>query len=420
MAKKQAFYADSIYYNGEEHLKSWLLTDADGVITGIQQESPSTQEYQTTVFADSAIFPAFINTHTHLSMAYMRGMAEDYPLMDWLNNYIFPTEKRFISSEFVRDASRFAALELIKNGTLGISDMYFEPQDTLQVMSEAGLKGLIGVNIDTVDKGILDVFKDFPNFRPALIPHAIYTVSEEDYKKHIDVARKHDITLHTHLSESLDEVRFAKEKYNTTPTQLMDSWGIFDIHSVMAHCVHLTEKDIDILGSKGVNVAHCPKSNLKLASGIAPIKELISAGANVTVATDGVASNNNLSIIEETSIAAKLHKAANYDATFFDVDTALNAITSNAAKALRMDSGSLSVGKSADFIVVSYDEIHMMPIYRYASNLIYASNSSDITHLYSSAQPIMADRKVKVLDEDEIKDRAKFWHNKITTAVLGH
>ncbi len=414
----KAFYADAIYHNSKEHHNSWLLTDENGNITGIQKHKPDTK-YKTTSFKNSAIFPAFTNTHTHLSMSYMRGMADDYPLMDWLNNYIFPTEKHFINPEFVRDASKFAALELIKNGTLTINDMYFEPRETLEVMSNAGLKGLIGVNIADVDNGILSIFDDFPNFKPALIPHAIYTVSEDDYKRHIQAADKHGITLHTHLSESRDEVRFAKEKYNTTPTQLMNSWGAFDVHNVMAHCVHLTDKDIEILGNKKVNVAHCPESNLKLASGIAPIKELMQAGANVTVATDGVASNNNLNIIEETSVAAKLHKAINNDSTFFNVDTAIQAITANASKALGIDGGTLAVGEKADFVVVSYDNIHMMPVYSYASNLIYSSNPSDISHLYASAQPLMADGKVKVLDEDEIKDKAKYWHNKISTMVLG-
>lgn len=408
--KYQAFFADFIYYNSKIHKNSYLLISNDKIV-GITKDISALTDYHITKYQNSAIFPAFINTHTHLGMSLFRGFADDLPLMEWLKNYIWKIEKRYLSADFVYLATLLSTIELIRSGTSMINDMYFYPDSIAKAITEAKLRAVIGFGaLISVDKALegAEAFRSTDMIKPALCPHAIYTVSRESIKRMIEFAKPRGILIHTHLAETLAEIEIVKEKYNTTPALLMNDIGGFDTFSIFAHTVHLTDEEIKIMGEKKVNISHCVESNLKLASGIAPITKLQSAGANITIGTDGVASNNNQMIIKEISTVAKLHKAISNDATALPADTVLKMATENAAKALGYDNlGVLAKGKQADFFVISFDAAHMTPVYNPISHLLYSATSNDITDLIVAGETIMRNRIILTLDEEAIKNEAR-------------
>jgi 5-methylthioadenosine/S-adenosylhomocysteine deaminase len=418
----QAYYADYIYYNSTAYKDSWLITN-NGVIEGIANGAPDGAEEH--IFHESAIFPAFINTHTHLPMTLLRGYADDLPLHEWLNNYIWPAESKWLSAEFVRDSTFLAAAELIHSGTACANDMYFFTREMIPVFNEAGLRGVFGCGIMEIPgksgKGdylaraaeLVQENKDNPLIKISLCPHALYTASPEIYRQSAAFAQKHDIILHTHLAETKKEVHDIQQKYGKTPVMLMESTGAFDCPSIFAHCVHLTDEEIELLGKKQVNVAHCIQSNMKLASGCAPIDKLIKAGANGTIGTDGCASNNDQDMLTELSTVALFHKAFSESPTALTAPEAFKCATANAAKALKLPTGELKEGAPADFMVVSYSAVHMQPVYDHLSHLLYTAGKNDITDLYVAGRPLMQAGKIQSFDEEEVINKAKYWAKKI-------
>jgi len=406
----QAFFADFIYYNSKIHKDSYLLISNDKIV-GITKDKTTLTNYHITRYKNSAIFPAFINTHTHVGMSLFRGFADDLPLMEWLKDYIWKIEKRYISADFVYLATLLSSIELIRSGTSMINDMYFYPESISKAISEAKLRAIIGFGaLISVDKALenVETFKSTDMIKPALCPHALYTVGKDSIKRMIEFADPRGILIHTHLAETDAEIEIVKEKYNTTPALLMNDIGGFDTFSIFAHAVHLTDEEIKIMGEKKVNISHCVESNLKLASGIAPIMRLQSAGANITIGTDGVASNNDQMMINEISTVAKLHKAISKDATTLSADTVLKMSTENAAKALRADNlGKLAKGNQADFFVISFDSVNMTPVYNPISHLLYSATSNDITDLVVAGKMIMKNRKILTIDEEAIKQEAR-------------
>ncbi len=334
--KKTAFYADYIHYNNKLHNNSFLLV-TDELIDGISNDINELSEYKIKQYNNSAIFPGLINTHNHLGMGIMRGFADDLPLMTWLNDYIWPAEKKILSSEFVYYSTLLSLSESIKSGVTCINDMYFFPTATKKAFEKAGIKGLVGFGVlSDFDKA----FKSADNFEESelvtltICPHALYTVPYDIMKKCVEYAKKRNILLHTHLAETLDEEQQIIKKYNKRPVELMYETGAFDINSIFAHCVHVNDTDIKLMAKFKVNVSHCIESNLKLASGFAPVKKMLDAGINVSIGTDGVCSNNDLSMLGEMSTVSKLHKALNSDATTLSAHTVLIMATEYAAKTL--------------------------------------------------------------------------------------
>lgn len=408
---KKAFHADFIYYASEIHNDSWLITSPDGVIEGVVKTLKNKSEYEIKEFKNSAIFPGLINTHCHLGMALFRGMADDLPLMTWLKKHIWPAEKKVLSPEFVYISTMISIAESIRSGVTCLNEMYFFPDSTSRAFREAGVRGLLGFGVfGDMEKS----FKAADNFKPcelvtaALAPHALYTVGPDNIKACVEFARLKNIPIHTHLAETLDETKEIKQKYDKTPAELMDETGAFDYKSVFAHCVHLTQSDIELLGRKKVNVSHCLESNLKLASGFAPIKQLMEKGANVSIGTDGASSNNDQSMIGEMATVSKFHKALNMDATALPARTVLDMATKNAARSLGFGNiGTLENGYFADFFVLSFNAARMTPVYDPISHLIYAAESNDVTDVYVKGSPIMADRKIVTFDEELIKTEAR-------------
>jgi len=421
---KKAYKADLIYYDGKLFKDKFLIFDEK--IIGISDDSQGAEE----VFEkkNSFIMPAFINTHTHLPMSFFRGLADDIPLMDWLKNHIWPAESKFLDEDFVYDATLLAACEMIHSGTVWANDMYFFSRSIGEAIKKAGLKAVLGAgildfptkfgsNLDDYLQNALKLYEYFKGERDikiALSPHAPYTVSPESYKKCISFAEKYDFIIHTHLAETVDEVKTIAEKYGKTPVMLMDEIGLFDTRSIVAHMVHLTDEEIEIVGKKSVNIAHCLESNLKLGSGFAPIKKYMDKGANISIGTDGAASNNDLDMLGEISAVAKFHKGLNLDPTVLDAETVINMATKNAAKGLYIDGcGELKAGFYADFTVFTFQNCWTVPLFNPISQVVYSAKSENITDLFVNGNAVMLDKKITTFDEDEVIDKGMWWGKKI-------
>ena len=414
---KQAFYADYIWYDSVLYEQSWLLTD-NGVVEGIVSDESTLLSYKKTVFKNSAIFPGLINTHAHMAMSIFRGLADDLPLMTWLNDYIWPAEKKYVSPEFVYNNTMLSVAESIRSGVTCINDMYFHGNQVAKAFRDSGIRGVVAFGIMSSFKDALrmaDEFEQDEFVKASLAPHALYTVGPETIAQCVDFASKKNLLLHTHLAETLSETEQLLAKYGKTPATLMNETGAFDyVGSSFAHCVHLTDEEIELMGKKSVNVCHCLESNLKLASGFAPIQKLINAGANVSIGTDGAASNNDQSIIGEMSTVSKFHKALNLDAQAMSSVQVLKMATSNAAKAMCFKKiGTLKQGNYADFFVLSFDSVHMTPVYNPISQLVYAAENNDVTDVYINGRPILQNRTLLTIDEEKLKKTARTEAKKI-------
>lgn len=407
---KTAFYADYIYYNNEIHSNSYLLV-TDNIIDSICDDIEKYPDYKVKKFNNSAIFPGLINTHNHLGMGIMRGYADDLPLMTWLNDYIWPAERKILSGEFVYYSTLLSLAESIRSGVTCINDMYFFAFDAKRAFEKAGIRGVVGFGVlENFSRAFkaADEFEESELVKLSICPHALYTVPFDVMKQCCDYAKKRNVLLHTHLAETLDEEKQILEKYNKRPVELMYETGAFDTNSVFAHCVHINDDDMKIMTDKKVNVSHCLESNLKLASGFSPVKKMLDAGINVSIGTDGVCSNNDLSMIGEMSTVSKFHKAFNMDATALSADTVLQMASSYGTKALNLQGiGTLNKGMKADFFVLSFDAVHLTPVYNPVSHLVYAAKDNDITDVYVNGSPVMQDRKLIHFDEEEIKNYAR-------------
>ena len=423
--KKDAYYADYLWYDSKFVENSWLLVH-NGKIAGCTDQQPG-ESYKLNSFNKSAIFPALINTHTHLPMTLLRGYADDLPLHEWLNKHIWPAEKKWLSAEFVTDSTLLSAAELIRSGTSCVNDMYFFTEEMASVFDQVGLRGVLGCGIlDIPDKKnqsgqlfekaekLIEFYSDNTLINIAFCPHAIYTASPETYRRVINFILKHELLLHTHMSETEWEVKESVLRYGKRPVELMDSLGAFDCKSIFAHCVHLNDEEIALMGRKKVNVSHCLQSNLKLASGFAPMSKLMKAGSNVTIGTDGAASNNDQDMLSEMNSVALFHKGFMSDPTLFDAETTFNCATKNASKALGLtEIGELKERFQADFMVVSYASSHMQPVYNPLSHLIYCAEKSDVTDLYVAGKPLMSKGKLITIDEENVINNAGKWAEKI-------
>lgn len=407
---KQAFFAENIYYDSMPYKNSWLLTDG-AIIEGISANKPESG-YDLKEFSHSAIFPGLINTHTHLGMSLFRGMADDLPLMTWLSSYIWPAEKKSLNFDFVYLATLLSAAESIRSGVTCLNDMYFFAEAGAKAFRKAGIRGLVGFGImNDTQKAFrrAEAFKTCDLVKVSICPHALYTVGPDIVKESAAFAKEKGFLFQTHLAETLDETAYTLEKYGKTPAFLIDETGAFDYEkSIFAHCIHLDEKEIELMGAKKVGVSHCVESNLKLASGFAPIQKLIEAGARVSIGTDGAASNNNQSMIGEMACVSKLHKVLNMDATAFSARHTLDMATKNGASCIGYDGiGVLKQGNFADFFVLSFDAAHMTPMYDPISHLIYAAENHDVTDVYVAGKPIMKNRIIQTFDEEEVKVKAR-------------
>jgi 5-methylthioadenosine/S-adenosylhomocysteine deaminase len=383
--------------------------------------------------AGQIVIPGLINTHTHAPMVLYRGLADDLALMDWLQKYIFPAEAKTVSPEFVRAGTRLAALEMIQSGTTAYADMYYFEEEIARATKEAGIRGVLGQTIiefpvpdaKTPADGIARAEAFIREWRsddlivPAIAPHSMYTLDAATLKTIRALATKQRAPVIIHLAETRDEIAIAQKKYKTTPVQFLESLGFWGERTLAAHGVHLTPSDIELLAKRRVGVAHNPESNMKLASGTAPVLDLQKAGVSVGLGTDGAASNNDLDMFEAMRQAALLHKLTSNDPKALSAATALRMATIEGARVLGLDReiGSLEAGKRADLVVVSMRAARQTPMYEPVSHLVYVTRGDDAQTVVVNGKIVMRNRKVLTLNEQAVLDEAAGWAGRIKAVV---
>ena len=366
------------------------------------------------------IMPGLVNVHTHAAMALFRGLADDLPLMQWLQEYIFPVEAT-LTGEVVYQATLLSLCEMIKSGTTSFCDMYLFAADVARAVEESGMRAWIGEvlydfpspNYGELENGfaytrvLLARYRNHPLITVTLDPHAVYTCSPELLTRLGAMARAEGALYVIHLAENEEEVRTCRERYGRSPVEHLEALGLLGPQVVAAHCVMLTDAEIALMAEKGVKVAHCPESNLKLASGIAPVVQMLAAGITVGLGTDGSASNNDVDMFGEMNCAAKIHKVARMDPTAMNAATTLHAATLGGAAVLGAETaiGSLEAGKKADCIVLDLNQPHLTPVYHPVSHLVYAARGSDVIHSVIGGRLVMRERQLLTLNEAAILAR---------------
>ena len=381
----------------------------------------------------AVVMPGLINTHTHAPMVLYRGLADDLALMDWLQNYIFPAEAKTVNPAFVRAGTRLAALEMIRSGTTTYADMYYFEEEIARVTKAAGLRGVLGQTIikfpvpdaKTPEEGLSRTERYIREFAsddlivPAVAPHAMYTLEAETLKSARQLADRERVPVILHLAETQDEVKIAQEQHKATPVGYLESLGFFGPRTLAAHAVHLTAQDIGILQKRGVGVSHNPESNMKLASGTAPVPALRRAGVPVGLGTDGAASNNDLDMFESMRQAALLHKLESGDPRTLPAADVLAMATREGAAALGMERmiGSLEPGKRADLIVVSMSAARQTPMYDPLSHLVYTTRGDDVRTTIVNGKILMREGRVLTLNEPAVLAEARKLAAEVRQAV---
>jgi len=394
----------------------------DGCIQAIETGAPPADSPQSVDAAGGIVMPGLVNTHTHLPMTLFRGLADDLPLAEWLNDHIFPAEARFIRPDTVRWGTLLACAEMLLAGTTCCCGGYFLENDVARAVSETGMRAVLAQGvIDFPAPGVPDPAKNVdhaaayakywlsesPRITPSIFCHAPYTCSDATLKSAKAVADELGLLLQVHVAETRQERERSIKEKGLSPVAHLDSLGLLDRRTLMAHCVWLDDRDIAIAADRGCAVAHCPESNMKLASGIAPVPAMRAAGIPVGLGTDGCASNNDLNLFGEMATAAKLHKAASGDPTVLGALDALKMGTIDGARAVGLDDsiGSLEIGKQADVVVLDTRAPHLTPMYHPESHLVYAAGGSDVRHVFVSGQSLVRDRRLLAMDIREIMDR---------------
>jgi 5-methylthioadenosine/S-adenosylhomocysteine deaminase len=368
------------------------------------------------------VMPGLINSHTHAAMTLFRGLADDLPLMEWLQEHIFPAERK-LTEEWIYWGTLLACAEMIASGTTTFCDMYLFEHKVAEAAKVAGMRALVGEvlydfpspNYGAVENGLrfteslIHKWQSDPLIRIAVEPHALYTCSPDLLRQCNELALRRNVPLITHLSETVDEVRQVMERYGRRPVQHLEALGILGPHFLADHCVVLDDRDMELLLERQVQVAHNPESNMKLASGIAPVARLLEMGINVALGTDGCASNNALDLFAEMDTCAKLHKVATLDPTALPAAQVLRMATRNGARALGLGDkiGELAMGRLADLIVVDFDQPHLTPLYRPISHIVYAARGSDVRHTIIHGRLVMEDRKLLTFDVREVMERVR-------------
>ncbi|MBF0319432.1 MAG: amidohydrolase family protein [Nitrospirae bacterium] len=418
--------------DGTPPLRDSALAVKDGKIVAIGDEKAMAGMYnpKTTIGGPTkAVLPGLINAHTHAAMVYFRGIADDLPLKEWLEGHIWPAEGKWLSEEFVGDATILACCEMLKAGITTYKDMYFFGDSSARAAKKMGMRAVLGAGVlDFPTSAARDAdghiakaeifIKDWLGddlITPSIAPHAPYTCSPETYKKVKQVADRYGILLHTHLSETQFEVNQITKRYGKPPVELLEEIGCLDKNVVAAHCVWVSDNEIELLAKRNTGVAHCLESNLKLASGIAPVVSMLKKGVTVALGTDGAASNNDLDIFSEMAFAARIHKAISADPTAINARTALDMATTSGARVLGMEDkfGTLQAGKSADIVIVDLNKPHLTPFYDIYSLIVYTMKSSDVESVLVNGKLLVDGGKCLQCDEQEIMDKAVWWKNKI-------
>jgi 5-methylthioadenosine/S-adenosylhomocysteine deaminase len=407
----------------------------DAIVEVLASEDARTKYSATQSFelSQHAIMPGLINAHGHTPMSLFRGIADDLPLMEWLNDHIWPAEGKWVSEEFVRDGTELAIAEMIRGGTTCFSDMYFFPNISAQVAEEYGMRTqlccpvldfptvwasgpeeyiekALNLAVEYADSDLVDI---------GFGPHAPYTVSDAPLENIRDLAIEHDIPVQIHLHETQFEVDEALKNTSIRPIERLRNIGLIS-EKLSLQCVHMTalnSEDIATLATNNIHVVHCPESNLKLASGFCPSAELINNSVNIALGTDGAASNNDLDMFGEMRTAALLAKGVAQDASVVNATQAIEMATLNGAKALGIDdiTGSIEPGKAADLIAIDLAELNSQPSYDPISDIVYSVASNQVSHSWINGSLLLDEGKLLRMNKDDIIKKAKHWADKIST-----
>jgi 5-methylthioadenosine/S-adenosylhomocysteine deaminase len=375
------------------------------------------------------LIPGLINAHTHAGMNLLRGLADDMPLMQWLNEHIWPAENRWVNEEFTRDSVQLAIAEMLRGGVTCFNDMFYFSEIIAHTAASCGMRACVGLIVldfptmyagnaeEYISKGLAvhDQFKGDPLISTAFAPHAPYTVSDTPLKQIRRYADELDVPIHMHIHETANEVNQSLTSWGKRPLERLIDLGLVSRTLNAVHMTQLEDNEIEHLTITGAHVVHCPESNLKLASGFCPVQKLMDAGINVALGTDGVASNNDLDMFGEMRTAALLAKGVAVDATALPAKYALRMATLNGAMALGLSEeiGSLEAGKAADVVAVTLDDIETMPFFNLHSQLVYATGRDKVTDVWIAGQRVVNGRQLTTIDESHLKQRVKEWNERI-------
>ena len=406
----------------------------EGRIHGIVPTAEAQQNYTADIehtLDGHILIPGLINAHTHAAMTLLRGLADDLPLHEWLNNHIWPAESRWVNEEFVHDGVQLAMAEMLRSGTTCFNDMYFFPDITARAAAACGMRASIGLVVldfptawahdadEYISKGLAvhDQYRSDPLITTLFAPHAPYTVSDKPLQRVRVLADELDIGIHMHIHETADEVSQAVEQTGKRPLQRLHELGLMSPAMLAVHMTQISDNEIEQLAASSAHVVHCPESNMKLASGLCPVDKLMATGINVALGTDGAASNNDLDMLGEMRTAALLGKAVSKDARALPAYTVLEMATLNGARALGIDAdtGSLKTGKWADIAAIKLDTIETMPVYDPVSQLVYASGREQVSDVWVAGQHLLKERRLTTLDGNDILARSRDWQSRISS-----
>ncbi len=378
---------------------------------------------------EHALIPGLINTHTHGAMSLLRGLADDLPLMSWLQDHIWPAEAKFVDQTFVYTGTQLAMAEMLRCGTTCFNDMYFFPDQAARAANAAGMRATIGMILidfptawaqnssEYLEKGLLlhDEYRNHPLINTALAPHAPYTVSDEPLQRALVYAEELNIPIHMHLHETADEISGEMKKTAQRPLARLHKLGLLSPRLLAVHMTQLNDDEIELIAKTGVSVVHCPESNLKLASGFSPVRKLLDAGINLALGTDGAASNNDLDMLSEMRTAAQLAKAVSGDASTLPAYKALEMATLGGARALGIDDkvGTLTIGKAADITAIDLGQLESQPVYHPLSQIVYTASRHQVTDVWVAGKQLLKARQLTTLNSHELINQARQWRDRI-------
>ncbi|MEG3592286.1 MAG: TRZ/ATZ family hydrolase [Pseudomonadota bacterium] len=402
------------------------------LITDILPTSKAKKKYSCINSFDSkdhVVIPGLINAHTHAAMSLLRGFASDMPLEKWLNEHIWPAEKKWVSEEFVRDGVELAIGEMLRSGVTCFNDMYFFPEVTAHVASKIGIRACVGMIVmefpssyaknsdEYIAKGLnmYDEYKNQGLITPIFAPHAPYTVSDTSLEKITSIAQELELPIHIHLHETENEIKESLEKYSCRPFERLTRIGLVSPQLICVHMTQLTQQEIEEVAEKKVKIIHCPESNMKLASGICPVADLAAKKVNIALGTDSPASNDDHDMLSEMKTAALLSKISSKNPEAATSTEVIEMATINGAKALGLEKaiGSIEINKSADFAAIKLSEIETLPCYDIASQIVHSATRSQVTDVWIAGEKMLSDRKLLHLDELSLKEIAQKWKKKI-------
>lgn len=411
---------------------NYALVVHEGKIKDILPQEQAKAQYtsdNTLQLEDHAVLPGFINAHTHSPMTLFRGLADDLPLMEWLNDHIWPAEAKWLSPEFIQDGTEIAIAEMIKSGTTCFNEHFFFPDIIAKTVLASKIRACIGgtiINFPTnwsTDENdgfrqVVDLYENFPReelLTWSLAPHAPYSTTDTILRKIAEYSNQHQLPIHMHIHETANEVQESLKQHGKRPLKRLEELGLLSKRLQCVHMTQINEDDLTLLTASGANVTHCPESNLKLASGYCKVESLIKEKINVALGTDGAASNNDLDMIGEMRTAALIGKTIANSATAVSAATTLKMATLNGARTLGLNHqiGSLEIGKAADIISIDLSHINTIPVYHPLSQIVYSATHRQVANVWVAGKQLLKNSELQLMDEEKLYSKAKKWRQRI-------